>query len=77
VEAVTPLQRRLTPQERLQQAFVLDCQLHGHTTADVMRFAEAMSELDELDVSRPLDPSIISPAVQPQGIWARILRRRG
>jgi hypothetical protein len=56
---------------------VLDGQMHGHTTADVPRFAEAMSELDELDVSRPMNPDIVSPAAEPRGLWARIIRRRG
>jgi hypothetical protein len=55
---------------------MLDGELRGHTTADVLRFALAMTEMDELDTSRPLDPSIVSPAAEPRGLWA-LLRRRG
>jgi hypothetical protein len=74
-----PLYGRESPREQLKREFILSGELRGHSANEPIRFAAALSEMEDaeqLDTSRPLDPDVISPASEPRGLWARISRRR-
>jgi hypothetical protein len=71
--------RRPSPAEELRTAWLLRGELVGHTHRDVLEYADAMSELNDLEeAGRGVDgvPSnVVSPDVEPTG-WRSWLRRR-
>jgi hypothetical protein len=75
-----PLSRRLSPREQLKREFLLSGELRGHEANEPIRFAAALSEMDDLDGGGlqvgGVNPDIVSPAAEPRGVWRRLVDRR-